>query len=925
MADDVPPASDRTSVVDRVLRAAAERAVEAVAELPDTARAALVARALVELLGLYQSIGRQSYVDAVRATPNLAQLYDLQAERTPPPEVDPSAPRRGSPFATRGRAATSDPPSEVIEGLIDDIAGHEGAQVVRTTLAAARTEVERGGWSSRPPAAGEEGAAPARPEGERQALATIGDAISQGASVDVPPPIPAEPDAADHGSPPAPQGVAEVLAAERLRPTLPPFTVSAAGSTRGSFAQPTAASRRLAAHLQTLDGGSIGIAGPRGIGKSVLMQAAVDGELLDDDQLGVLIQAPVAYDSLEVLTSLFSSVVDAVQDAPVDDDRARLTDSAPSHDAKAKAQAAFESLQDRLNLTNGTYALTVLEAVAGHLIAIAALVATWFLLPHIVRPSTTVGTLRSVAGLVAGAIGASATWTVRAKLEIEFAQRLALDRALHRSKPRAWSELTFTQVDAVAGACVAIAAYCAAKLGNAAYHAVGHPPRWLDERYHRGLGDARLTVAVAGLAVAGGIGTLVGRRRRSLRDTTVRQPLRAALADHAAPKWLALALAGEEHRRRLLLQTTVSKGSSGGLDVAPGILKASVGSTRETSTTDRPLSHPEAVDLFRRYLLDVTDAYGRVVIGIDEVDKIAIDEDAARFLNGTKALFGVSRAFYLVSVSDSAVASFERRGLPFRDAFDSCFDDIVRVDEFPLLYARFAVDRRAVPIQVGGPAGASPVASARRATVSDPFLWVAFVLSGGLGRDLVRLLRRMGSADGAALTEAGELDLVEVTERIVRREIRDRASGTAERLGRQPQASGAGGPSDASTSAWALFDRAHESGSFTDLEAEVLDQASAAASATADVRGLRAYAALAITAAAMVATDERRCAVDPGPGENPSLDSVLGRLAEARRLLGIDPMSAISWVSDVRSTLGLGAIPPPRSVRVPPVGGVDGR
>ena len=53
----------------------------------------------------------------------------------------------------------------------------------------------------------------------------------------------------------------------------------------------------------------------------------------------------------------------------------------------------------------------------------------------------------------------------------------------------------------------------------------------------------------------------------------------------------------------------------------------------------------------------------------------------APYLHGVNAevfemLFGIDHCFYLVSVSQDAMSSFERRGIPFRDTFDSALDDI---------------------------------------------------------------------------------------------------------------------------------------------------------------------------------------------------------------------------------------------------------
>ncbi len=112
---------------------------------------------------------------------------------------------------------------------------------------------------------------------------------------------------------------------------------------------------------------------------------------------------------------------------------------------------------------------------------------------------------------------------------------------------------------------------------------------------------------------------------------------------------------------------------------------------------------------------------GRLIVGIDELDKLPSDEKARQFLNELKAIFGVRGCYYLISISEEAMASFDRRGLPFRDVFDSSFDDVVNVSYLSLLDAQRLLNRRVVlPI---------------------PFTCLCYCLSGGLARDLIRAAR----------------------------------------------------------------------------------------------------------------------------------------------------------------------------------------
>ena len=114
----------------------------------------------------------------------------------------------------------------------------------------------------------------------------------------------------------------------------------------------------------------------------------------------------------------------------------------------------------------------------------------------------------------------------------------------------------------------------------------------------------------------------------------------------------------------------------------------------------------------------------RKIIGIDELDKLESDQQAQKFLNEIKSVFGLKRCFYLISVSENAMSNFERRGLPFRDAFDSSFDSIVYLDYFNLKEATLLLERRVI----GKPM---------------PFFYLSFCLSGGLPRDLIRAFRQL--------------------------------------------------------------------------------------------------------------------------------------------------------------------------------------
>ncbi|HEX4701102.1 MAG TPA: hypothetical protein VH352_03150 [Pseudonocardiaceae bacterium] len=164
------------------------------------------------------------------------------------------------------------------------------------------------------------------------------------------------------------------------------------------------------------------------------------------------------------------------------------------------------------------------------------------------------------------------------------------------------------------------------------------------------------------------------------------------------------------------------------------------------SVAGRALTYPELVDRFREFLADavsVLDAEarsagrepGRVIIGIDELDRIGAGEPARRLLNEIKAIFDVRGCYYLVSVSTEAQHDFELSGIGLRSTFDSSFDEVVRVDYVNFEDAKVLLRRHVIGL-------------------SEQFLALAYVFSGGLARQLVRTVRTMVELAGSDSDQA---------------------------------------------------------------------------------------------------------------------------------------------------------------------------
>jgi hypothetical protein len=199
-----------------------------------------------------------------------------------------------------------------------------------------------------------------------------------------------------------------------------------------------------------------------------------------------------------------------------------------------------------------------------------------------------------------------------------------------------------------------------------------------------------------------------------------------------------LVIEARDHLHEIKFQQSYSSGWAGSLKGGIASFSAETTVDAAVNLSQKQRSLPEIVDRYRDFLIRASQEY-EIIIGIDELDKIGSDEKAHHFLNEIKALFYLERCFYLISVSESAMSNFERRGMPFRDVFDSSFDAIVHVDYLNLDKAKRLLRRRVIGVPV-------------------PFLDFCHCMAGGLPRDLIRTFRSMyaAHAENAENAESAE-------------------------------------------------------------------------------------------------------------------------------------------------------------------------
>jgi hypothetical protein len=202
--------------------------------------------------------------------------------------------------------------------------------------------------------------------------------------------------------------------------------------------------------------------------------------------------------------------------------------------------------------------------------------------------------------------------------------------------------------------------------------------------------------------------------------------------------------------RRLRYQLTTSATTTGKIGIPGG---SEVGASGSVQRTEQLRSYPELVadfrDLLEKVAADKRDKGGRVILGIDELDKIDTAADAERFLNDLKVIFGVNNCYFLVAVSEDALSAFDRRALAVRTTFDSAFDTIVAAPPLDVEQARRLLELRGIALP-------------------EPFLWLCYLLSGGVPRDLLRTVIGLATANR---TEASS-DLAQLARTMLRNDVR---------------------------------------------------------------------------------------------------------------------------------------------------------
>jgi NACHT domain len=382
----------------------------------------------------------------------------------------------------------------------------------------------------------------------------------------------------------------------------------------------------------------------------------------------------------------------------------------------------------------------------------------------------------------------------------------------------------------------------------------------------------------------------------------------------------AKAVAGAQYKQ-LQYQVVETTGKTGSLSGPFGL---SFSGSRSRQVTQNQMTLPELVDSYRAFAAltvgalqefargegPLAIAQVRLVVGIDEIDRIEDAGTAEKFLNDIKAVFGIPNCVYIAALSADALATFERRVVSTRTAFDTTFDTVIRIGPVELATARQVLERRAIGLPY-------------------PFIALCYVLSGGVPRELMRIARdifdirndvRFGSSD------EGAVPCSVIAPRVIIREMESLRQGLMP-LATQLNVPGA-------TELIGLLDDPHwPSGEMQDdlakmtkvigQRARFQDETGKIAAAAKICDGLAAATYFFLSVDELFRTQLDRIIADlkqydANPGQDANQTSPIHLLARARTAIGVNPGLAVARVQVARKDCSLPDRAPVLLSQLPP-------
>jgi hypothetical protein len=155
---------------------------------------------------------------------------------------------------------------------------------------------------------------------------------------------------------------------------------------------------------------------------------------------------------------------------------------------------------------------------------------------------------------------------------------------------------------------------------------------------------------------------------------------------------------------------------------------------------ERSLTLPGLTAHYIKYIQEVQDVlekvYGsrKLIICIDELDKINEPEQVGNVLREIKGALYVEDCFYLLSISEDAVRAFKSRFVEERDIFESTFDEIMFLERFDLETCEKVAFRRIAEMD-------RDIDESENNLDLTEATWIAAVVSTGVPREFLRNMR----------------------------------------------------------------------------------------------------------------------------------------------------------------------------------------
>jgi hypothetical protein len=127
-------------------------------------------------------------------------------------------------------------------------------------------------------------------------------------------------------------------------------------------------------------------------------------------------------------------------------------------------------------------------------------------------------------------------------------------------------------------------------------------------------------------------------------------------------------------------------------------LRAGLKASREKELVERPTTVASLIHDFRALAERAAAVSGRVVIAIDELDKMTDASAVRALLRNIKGIFEIKGVFFLVSVSDEATRSLKLGGVAGRDEFNSSFYAVIDVPPMTSAFLSELLGRRKTPL-----------------------------------------------------------------------------------------------------------------------------------------------------------------------------------------------------------------------------------